>query len=144
MNRMKVSLAIALALVLPLGLAACSSDKIKAPREPGVCFYIAQQPDGAIRNNVVARDVTGIEQCAAELERMRIRFLRLGGAKDEILGAYQGNFIFMTQQGIFTAKRLEGMRYLLMVRLNGKLVMPGAVVRREPSAPDQPPGPEQK
>ena len=74
----------------------------------------------------------------------RAYFLRLGGAKDEILGAYQGNFIFMTQQGIFTAKRLEGMRYLLMVRLNGKLVMPGAVVRREPSAPDQPPGPEQK
>jgi len=132
------------AIVLMLALAACSSEKVKAPRDPEVCFYIAEQADGSIRNNVVARNVKNIEQCAVELERMRLRFLRLGGTQDEILGAYQGNFVFMTRQGIFTAKRFEGMRYLLMVRLNGKLVMPGAVVRREPSAPDLPAAPEQK
>jgi hypothetical protein len=144
MMKMKALAKVTLALALPLAIAACSSERIKAPRDPGVCFYIAEQPDGSIRNNVVARDIKNIEQCAAELERMRIRFLRLGGGNDEILGAYQGNFVFMTREGIFTAKRLEGMRYLLMVRVNGKLVMPGAVVRQQPNAPNQLPAPEQK
>lgn len=135
---------IPVALVLMLALTACSSEKIKAPRDARVCYYIAQQADGAIRNNVVARNVKNIEECAVELERMRLRFLRMGGTKDEILGAYQGNFVFMTRQGIFTSKRIEGMRYLLMVRANGKLVMPGAIVRRQPNAPDLPPELEQR
>lgn len=123
-------------LAAALAVSACAAEKVIAPRDPGVCFYIAQQKNGEIRNNQVAKS-PNIEQCAAELERMRLRFLRMGGTNDEILGAFQGNFIFLTRQGVFTGKKFEGMRYLLMVRNKGNLVMPGALV-------DAPPAPEQK
>ena len=121
-----------LILAATLALAACTAEKVTAPRDPGVCFYIAQLPSGEIRNNRVST-VPNIEQCAAELERMRLRFLRLGGTRDEILGAFQGNFVFLTDQGIFTSKKFEGMRYLLLVRHQGKLIMPGAIVQAPPA-----------
>ena len=130
MRLMKTNLALALAA---LALAACADkETIVAPKGPGLCWYIAEQTDGTIRNNRVADKVPNIEQCAAELERMRIRFIRMGGSKHEILGSYQGTFILLKRDGIYTAQRLKGMRYMLLQRVNGKLVVPGAVVDAAP------------
>ena len=116
-------------------IGGCGGERIEAPTGRGLCWYIADQADGSIRNNKVAENIPNIEQCAAELERMRIRFIRMGGTNHEILGAYQGTFIMLRREGIFTAQRLGGMQYMLLQRANGKLVMPGAIIEAEPQTP---------
>ena len=77
MNRKIVSAA-ALA-TLGLIVAACAQKGVEAPTEPGVCYHVVLAEDGksAPQVNVVARDQPQIEFCAARLEEMRLRFLRL-------------------------------------------------------------------
>jgi hypothetical protein len=85
-------------------------------------------PDGGYKFNVVARNVDTIEKCAAQLEGMRVRFLRLGSQNAEMMGAYQGSFIHLRRGGIFRAQKWNGNQYLMLVRSgDGRLVMPGAV-----------------
>ena len=128
----------AILAALSLTLLACAAkETIVAPKGPGLCWYIAEQADGSIRNNKVAEKVPTIEQCAAELERMRVRFIRMGGSNHEILGAYNGTFILLKRDGIYTAQRLKGMRYMLLQRVGGKLVVPGAVVEKVPPGAKQ-------
>src|SRR5262245_42916481 len=89
------------------GLYACApKGPVDAPTAKGECYYLADQKDGTIRKNLVAEKIPNIEQCAAELERMRLNFLRMGGSNYEIVGAYQGTFIMLKREGIFTAKHL--------------------------------------
>jgi hypothetical protein len=108
-------------------LGACDQT-IQAPLDTGVCYHVAAAPEGETKFNVVARDVPNIENCAAQLEGMRLRFLRLGGQTRELSGAYQGNFIFLRREGIFRAQRWDGNQYLMLVRSgDGRLVQPGAV-----------------
>jgi hypothetical protein len=117
---------IPLAALAALALTACAADP-KAPNDPGVCWHVSPQEDGSLKFNKVAQNVADMEHCAVELERMRLSFLRMGGNKREIAGAYQGNFIFLRDEGIYRAQRYNGGQYLALVRYNGKLVMPGAV-----------------
>jgi hypothetical protein len=64
---------------------------------------------------------------------MREQFLGLGGGNDEIMGAYQGNYIFVQRRGIFVSQTLHGMRYLALVRTgDGNLTNPGAIQVRPP------------
>lgn len=108
-------------------LGACT-EAVEAPLDRGVCYAVGTAPDGKIKFNVVARNMPNIEHCAAQLEGMRLRFLRMGGQTREISGAYQGNFIFLRRDGIFRAQRWEGNQYLMLVRSgDGRLVIPGAV-----------------
>ena len=114
-----------------LALAACS----KRTRPPGgddICWHVAPQTDGTLKFNKLK---TGV----ADLESMRVRFLRLGGSQREVVGAFKGNFIFVERRGIFTAPSLEEHRYLAMVRTgDGRLAVPGAMPRApEPAAPAQ-------
>ncbi len=110
-----------------LALGACN-ETVQAPLDTGICYHVGSEPDGRVKFNVVARNVPNIEHCAAQLEGMRLRFLRLGGQNREISGAYQGNFIFLRREGIFRAQRWEGNQYLMLVRSgDGRLVVPGAV-----------------
>lgn len=119
--------AIAALAVSAFALAACE-ETVQAPLDTGVCYHVGTGPDGKIKFNVVARNQPNIEHCAAQLEGMRLRFLRLGGQTREISGAYQGNFIFLRREGIFRAQRWEGNQYLMLVRSgDGRLVVPGAV-----------------
>lgn len=119
--------AIAALAVSAAALAGCE-ETVQAPLDTGVCYHVGSGPDGKIKFNVVARNQSSIEQCAAQLEGMRLRFLRLGGQNHEISGAYQGNFIFLRREGIFRAQRWEGNQYLMLVRTgDGRLVIPGAV-----------------
>lgn len=121
-----------------LGLAACESG-FKAPTDPGVCYYVVPAEDGKSdpRLNVVARNQPNLEQCAARLEEMRVRFLRMGGSNAEIVGAYQGRFLFIDRRGVYSGAKLEGgIRYAALARTgDGRLAIPGAIVRDENGRP---------
>lgn len=111
-----------------LALAACA-EQIEAPRDPGVCYAVTR-PDGEIRFNVVARDQPQIEFCAARLEEMRVRFLRMGGSTREVTGAFQGQFIFVDARGVAFSRSLEGGRFFALARTgDGRLAVPGAIQR---------------
>lgn len=113
-----------------LALAACSQTT-EAPFDPGVCYAIEQGADGEdLQFNKVADDQPQIEFCAARLEEMRLRFLRMGGTRREIAGSYQGQFIFIDRAGVWIAKSLEGSRFILMARTgDGRLAIPSAIQR---------------
>ena len=52
----------------------------------------------------------------------------MGGSQRTLVGAYQGNFLFLQPEGIFTAPSLEQNRYLVLVRTgDGRLAIPGAM-----------------
>lgn len=124
---MSRTLAIAALIAAAALLGACKKE-VEAPLDTGVCYAVGAGPNGEIKFNVVARNMPNIENCAAQLEGMRLRFLRMGGQTHELSGAYQGNFIFLRQEGIFRAQRWEGNQYLMLVRSgDGRLVIPGAV-----------------
>ncbi len=117
-----------LALVVATALLGACQEQVEAPLDKGVCYAVGSAPDGKIKFNVVARNQPNIENCAAQLEGMRLRFLRMGGQTREISGAYQGSFIFLRSEGIFRAQTWEGNQYLMLVRSgDGRLVIPGAV-----------------
>ncbi len=118
------------ALILSLVAAAALSACVKHT-EPlgtrGVCYDVtfdkAQKP--TYHKLVTAPN---LETCAANLEAMRIKFLTMGGSAQELLGAYQGNFLFIQREGVFTSESLEGPRYLALVRTgDGRLAIPGAM-----------------
>ena len=119
-----------LVLLLAIGstaLAACTKE-LEAPTNPGVCWHMAPLPDGHVRFNVVARNAPTVEKCAVALEDMRQRFLGLGGNQEEIVGAYQGQFLFLGTRGVFISQRLNGARYPLLVPTgDGRLAKPGVM-----------------
>jgi hypothetical protein len=72
--------------------------------------------------------VPDIERCAADLEAMRLRFNALGQTNTYMTGAYQGQFLFLQPEGIFTSQTVNGGRYLLLVRTgDGRLAKPGVM-----------------
>lgn len=109
-----------------LALTACAK-KTTPPGDPGVCYHVVPQKDGSLKyNKLVATE--SLEKCAANLEAMRIKFLTLGGTRQEIYGAYQANFLFLQKEGVLTATSLEGPRYVALVRTgDGRLAIPGAM-----------------
>ena len=114
-------------LCAALVLAACEKN-IEPPFVRGVCFHAIPLKNGQIRFNQLSVNQPSIEHCAASLEVMREQFLGLGGGSEEIMGAYQGSYIFLQRQGIFVSQSLHGIRYLALVRTgDGNLTMPGAV-----------------
>jgi len=123
--------ALALTLIAALALSACEKKglQIEAPTQRGVCWHLADKTGGGINVNKVDENIKSLELCAAKLEIMRLSFMRMGLTTENLVGAYQGNFIFLNYKGIYTAKKFDGARYLVLVRYNGKLVVPGAVPR---------------
>lgn len=120
-----------------VGLVACTN-QFEAPYDPGVCYYVVpgETKGEDPKLNVVARDQPQIELCAARLEEMRVRFLRMGGSNREIIGAYQGQFIFIDRQGVKFGKTLTGARFFALARTgDGRLAVPGAIVRDEEGRP---------
>ena len=116
-----------------LVLAGCEK-QTKAPFEQGVCFHVATNKDKTLRYNPVARNVPSMEECAATLEGMRIRFVRLGQSNNQgMVGAYQGSFIFIEKEGIYLGQTYDGPRFMSLVRTgDGRLAVPGAI-RRVPA-----------
>jgi len=123
MSRTRIALAVSAAAVL---LSACAQ-RTEPPGTPGVCYHVVAGKDGKLKYNklVVAPN---LETCAANLEAMRIKFLMMGGSAQDILGAYQANFLFLQREGVFSSTTLEGPRYLALVRTgDGRLAIPGAM-----------------
>jgi hypothetical protein len=124
----KALLAAALTLAFA-ALGACQKE-IEPPYTTGGCYQVIfLDKDGkTAKFNLVARNRPSMETCAASLEGMRSHFLALGGDAAEIVGAYQGTFLFLNPFGVFTATSLSATRYPFMVRTgDGRLVVPGAV-----------------
>jgi hypothetical protein len=118
---------ILLAAGLCLALAACQKT-VEAPTDRGVCWHMATTSDGKAKFNVLAQNQGDIEHCAAQLDEMRLRFMGLGSMQTDVVGAYQGQFLFVGPQGAYIAPTLAGYRWLLMVHSgDGRLVKPGAM-----------------
>lgn len=124
MTRTAIAFCLA-ALTAAFALAGCSS-QVPAPTDTGVCYHLAAMQNGQPKFNVVAKGVPDMEHCAAQLEAMRVRFLALGGSSQDVVGAYQGNFLFLGDQGVFTAETYEGPRYPFLVRNGDQLVPVGS------------------
>jgi len=120
-----------LVLALAAGALAGCDRSPPAPFDKGVCYSVALPKDGgAPKFNIVAEDQPQIEFCAARLEEMRLRFLRLGGTNREVIGAYQGQYIFIDRGGVSFARTLEGGRFFALARTgDGRLAIPGAIQR---------------
>ena len=125
-------LALIAAVAASAALSACNQ-RTEPPGDAGVCYHVVPQKGGKLKYNrlVVAPN---LETCAANLEAMRLKFLRMGGTQQDIYGAYQANFLFLQQEGVLTSTSLEGPRYVALVRTgDGRLAIPGAM----PTAPSQ-------
>ncbi|HEY8617489.1 hypothetical protein [Phenylobacterium sp.] len=115
-----------LALVAVAAVAGCAK-RTRPPGDAGVCFHVVPQKDGSLKYNKLV-NTPDLEHCAANLEAMRIKFLRLGGSQQEIYGAFQSNFLFLQKEGVFTSTSLEGPRFVALVRTgDGRLAIPGAM-----------------
>ena len=109
-----------------LALAACAK-KTEPPGDRGICYHVVPQKDGTLKYNKLVQ-ADSLEKCAANLEAMRIKFLRMGGSTQDIYGAYQANFLFLVKEGVMTSTSLEGPRYVALVRTgDGRLAIPGAM-----------------
>lgn len=123
--------AFAAALVSVLALGACSK-RVEPPGDVGVCYHVTFKKNGGLIYHKLV-NAPNLETCAANLEAMRVKFLRLGGTTQELLGAYQANFIFVQKTGIFSGTSLDGPRYPALVRTgDGRLAIPGAMPQPAP------------
>ena len=126
---MRRTFALCAGLVVILSAAACTK-QVEAPSDVGVCWHMVAPKPGQYRFNRLADHQPNIETCAASLEAMRLRFMSLGSQNRDIVGSYQGQFIFLQPEGVFVGQTLTGARYLLLVPTgDGRLAMPGAVQR---------------
>jgi hypothetical protein len=131
--------------IAALAAAGCSGKALEAPVEPGVCFHMVQMKDGSYKFNELARNQPNLENCAARLEDMRLNFNRLGQNTQEMIGAFQGQFIFIQPAGVFSASSLTSNRYPALVRTaDGRLAIPGAMQQPPAPAPPAPPEPAAK
>lgn len=120
-----------LALAATAALSACAK-RTTPPGETGVCYHVVQAPDGKPKYNKLVQ-VDTLEKCAANLEAMRLKFLRMGGNQHEIVGAFQSNYLFLETIGVRTSTSLEGPRYVALVRTgDGRLAVPGAMPQPAP------------
>ncbi len=116
-----------IATLVAAPLAGCEK-QLEAPSDRGICWHMVNLPGGKVRFNVLTRNVASLERCAADLEAMRLRFNALGQANEQMIGAYQGQFLFLQPEGIFTGQSLSSGRYLLLVRTgDGRLAKPGVM-----------------
>jgi len=143
MNRSILLAAMATAALAAVGLAlsSCGPKPIEPPYDVGVCWHAIPLTDGTIKFNKLADNVPNMESCAATLEGMRIRFARmiLGNQSREMLGAYQGNFLFLDARGVSVAGNMNKARYVALVRTgDGRLAIPGAIRRIQEAAEADP------
>lgn len=122
------ALILAVAAAVSVGLSGCGERGLEAPFDKGVCYHFIPSGENAGKFNKISEKVPSLEYCAAYLEGMRQRFLRLGGGRTQMMGSYQGQFIILEPRGIFTAPNLKARPYLALVRTgDGRLAVPGAV-----------------
>lgn len=92
-----------IAALLLTGLAACASPTA-APSGAGLCWRMAEVAGQAPTFRIMARDVPNLESCAVLLDGARM----MEGQPTS--GAYNGYFIFATDDQITSAKARNGAR----------------------------------
>jgi len=114
-------------------LAAAGCEKpLKAPVERAACWHMVGKIEAGVKFNKLPGSYQSLEYCAAAIEMVRLQ-----GGRQQINGAYQGQFLFISSRGIYVGQRVDGPRYLALVHTgDGRLVIPGAIVR--PQAPRLP------
>ena len=90
-------------MTLLAGLAACSS-QTAAPSGLGLCWRMSEVAGQTPTFRIIARDVPNLESCAVQLDGARI----LEGRP--VSGAYNGYFVFATDDQITSAKLKDGAR----------------------------------
>ena len=90
-------------VILLTGMAACSSQPA-APSGAGLCWRMFEVTDQEPRFEILARDVPNLESCAVQLEGARMMEGR------PTTGAYNGHFIFATEEQITSAVTMNGTR----------------------------------
>jgi hypothetical protein len=122
----------ALAAAAAASLSACTQ-RTEPPGDAGICYHVVPQQGGKLKYFKLV-NTSSLETCAANLEAMRLKFLRMGGTQQNIYGAFQANFLFLEPEGVQTSTSLEGPRYTALVRTgDGRLAIPGAM----PQAPSR-------
>jgi len=110
-----------------LALSACQK-VVHPPAAPGVCFHAVPRVDGSITFNAVSAHEDTMEACAGALEGMRLRFLGLGGSVHSIVGAYNGQYLFLDASGVYESQTYNGVRFPFLLHTgDGRLAAPGAV-----------------
>ena len=116
---------LAAAAVTAGALAACSQG-LQAPTDAGVCWHMVTQKGGKAKFNKLSGNLPNLESCGVRLEMLRTQFIRMGGTHTELQGAYQGRFLFVQREGVFSSQTLNGGSYLALPRGgDGKLIIPG-------------------
>jgi hypothetical protein len=127
MNRTALILAATALTASAVALAACQK-QVKAPDTPGVCYHAVPRVDGTITFNSLSAHEDTMEACAGALEGMRLRFLGMGGNVHSIVGAYNGNYLFLDPSGVYESQSYTGVRFPFLVHTDdGRLAAPGAV-----------------
>ena len=121
--------AVATAAVLALG--GCAK-QVAAPTDTGICWQAIPLKNGDIKFNKVSEHEPAMENCAATLEGMRQRFLSMGGSNQEIIGAYQGNYLFLESNGIFMSQTFNGNRYFALGRTADGRLATAAALSQQP------------
>ena len=85
------------------GMTACSSAPA-APSGAGLCWRMIEVADPQPEFRIIARDVPNLESCAAQLEGARMMEGR------PTTGAYNGHYIFATEEQITSATTMNGTR----------------------------------
>ena len=115
-------------LLMPifLCLAACAK-QIATPTEVDACFEAVAHKDGTVAFQRLSQHEATMESCAGALEGMRERFLGLGGSRHNLVGTYNGHYLFLGPAGVQTSDSVDGVRYPFLVRSDdGRLVAAGA------------------
>jgi hypothetical protein len=108
-------------------LSGCEK-KIETPSEAGVCYQVVQKKDGMIAFNPAFRNQKSLEECAASLDGVRVRFMRMGSQRRDFVGSYQGQFLFLDSGGLSVAQSLNGGRFNAFARLSdGRLAVPSYI-----------------
>ena len=112
---------VAAAAVLLAG--ACGEKQVESPTLRGACWHMVAKGEEPPKFNRLPGAYPSMEFCAAALETVRIT-----GGRQQVIGGYQGRFIFASARGIYVGKTLKGARYMALVRTgDGRLSVPGAV-----------------
>lgn len=111
--------------------AAGCEERLKAPTVRAACYHMVGKVEEGVKFNKLPGEYQSLEFCAAGLEMVRLQ-----GARQQINGAYQGQFLFISSRGIFVGQEVDGPRYIALVRTrDGRLAIPGAVAMPRPPAP---------
>jgi len=88
-----------------LALAAC--DEFTAPADEGVCWQRVER-GGKERFEVLARNITNLENCAVLLEGLRLQ------GSTETDGAFQGYYIYVDERRMASSANDTGRGYPIL------------------------------